>query len=141
MISLIYVSRPLIDYEQRNTILDDIQAVSVAYNSTHDITGALISTTDYFIQLLEGPASSIDEVMARILADPRHNEVRIVRRCEVEARLLPTWRMARFDGESFGKMAIAPLAAAAHDQHDPETGRKLEQMIAALASAIPVSCG
>ena len=133
MLSLIYVSRPLVDGPQRATALDDSQMVSIARNSTLDITGLLISTPQYFAQLLEGPLRSIDTVMASILVDPRHHDVRIVRRSQLTARRYPQWRMARFEGENFGEASITPLLAAAHAQDDPDAARRLDRLIEAMA--------
>jgi len=133
MLSLIYVSRPQIDAHDRLTIMDDIQAKSMARNATLDITGVLIGTADYFVQLLEGPAEAVDAVMAIILADPRHNDIRIVSRWKSEARRFPLWQMARFDRENFGSIAVNPLAAAAHKCGDPESVRRLDSLIDSLA--------
>ncbi|WP_275229759.1 BLUF domain-containing protein [Novosphingobium album (ex Liu et al. 2023)] len=130
---MIYVSRPLIENEDRARVFDDIQAVSIARNSMLEITGLLIATPRFFAQLLEGPARGVDTVMASILADPRHHEVRVVRRSEAAVRRYPLWRMARFDGENFGIEGITPLLAAAHARDDPEAGRRLDRLMAAIA--------
>jgi len=133
MLSLIYVSRPQIDAHDRVTVMDNIRAKSMARNATLEITGVLISTADFFVQLLEGPAEAVDAVMAIIVADPRHNDIRIVSRWESEARRFPRWRMARFERENFGSIAVNPLAAAAHKRGDPESVRRLDSLIDSLA--------
>lgn len=135
MLSLVYISKSLIGKDQHSDALDDIQAIAIARNSSLDITGLLIATPQYFAQLLEGPAPEVDTVMASILADPRHHEVRIVRRSEVAAARYPLWRMARFEGENFGKVSITPLLAAAHRQVDAAANLKLDRLIAQMAGA------
>lgn len=133
MISLIYVSRTRVHDDQRAQVLDDILLASIARNSTLDITGLLISTIHHFAQLLEGPDVGVDGVMASILADPRHHEVRVICRSDVAERRYPLWQMARFEGRNFGNACIAPLLAEAHAQDDPQASRRLERLIEAIA--------
>lgn len=135
MLSLIYVSRPLVDPGARAKALDDIQAVSIARNTDLDITGLLISTSDYFAQILEGPESGVDAVMARIAVDPRHHEVRIIRRSPVSGRRFPHWRMARFDGESFGAFRVNPLLADCHMRGDADAIARFDRLVGLMAVA------
>jgi len=69
MISLLYVSLPMVDLANRDSCLDDIQTVSIAHNSKLDLTGLLITTRDYFAQLLEGEEDAVESVMTRISRD------------------------------------------------------------------------
>lgn len=133
MLSLTYASRPLIQPFDRERQLADIQAVSIARNSRLEITGLLIASPDFFVQVLEGPAAAVDLVMASILADPRHRDLRVVRRSEAAERRLPRWSMACFDSASFGNDAITPLLTAVHAQRDPDAMRRLDRLIEALA--------
>lgn len=139
MLSLIYVSRPLVDPEARARVLDDIQAVSIARNTDLDITGLLISTSGYFAQILEGPESGVEAVMARIAVDPRHHEVRIIRRSDVSERRFPHWRMARFDGESFGAVRVNPLLADCHARADSDVIARFDRLIDVIAIGGPLS--
>lgn len=129
MLSLIYVSRSRIVAVHRTTTLDDIQAVSVAHNSQHDITGLLIAGPEHFAQLLEGPRRAVDTVMARIAVDPRHYDVRIVRHVEVNERKCSFWRMVRFDGENFAAVSVSPILAGAHDVPDRDSLRELDRLV------------
>jgi len=133
MLSLVYISRLSVEPGDRSGVLDDIQAVSIARNTQLDITGLLISTTDFFAQLLEGPVPGVEAVMASILADPRHHDVHIIQRSEVDARRYPQWRMARFDGERFGSVGANPLLAACHAGHEPDSSARLDRLIDAIA--------
>ena len=133
MLSLVYVSCPSVEPDVRSEALDDIQAVSIARNTELEITGLLITTSDYFAQLLEGPAPGVDAVMARIVADPRHYDIRIIRRSELAARRHPQWRMARFDGERFGGAGVNALLAACHADDDPIANARLDRLIESIA--------
>lgn len=132
MLSVIYVSRPLIEPADRQQCLTDIQTVSIARNSTLDITGLLIASPEFFAQVLEGPAEDVAAVMASISADPRHSDLRVVRRSESPTRRFPRWRMACFDSADFGNTAITPVLAAAHAQEDPDALRRLDRLIDAI---------
>lgn len=132
MLSLIYVSRPLIQPTDREQYLADIQAVSIARNSTLDITGLLIASPEFFAQVLEGPEEDVAAVMASIFADPRHADLRVVKRSESSTRRFPRWRMACFDSADFSSTAITPLLAAVHAQDDPEALRRLDRLIDAI---------
>ena len=133
MLSLVYTSRALIEAAARARVLDDLRACSIARNSALDITGILIATPWHFAELLEGPNCNIEAVMASILADPRHCDVRIARRSGAERILFPTWQIARFDGEDTGAGSVGQLLAAVHQEDDGANLRKLDRLFQAIA--------
>ena len=133
MNSLVYVSRPRFGEAERYQVLDDIHAISVARNGPLDVTGLLISTSRHFAQWLEGPKSSIAVLMASILRDPRHCDVRVIRESPDRLRCFPLWQMARFDGQAFGTFGAEPLLAACHLGEDPEADAKLDRLMVAFA--------
>ncbi|MGY9049303.1 hypothetical protein P775_16170 [Puniceibacterium antarcticum] len=87
---LIYASRP-VDYAPET--LGAVLAGSQRRNIRDDITGALIARADLFLQMLEGPASLVDQAYARIRQDPRHENMRLLVRRETQWRLFPGWTM------------------------------------------------
>lgn len=133
MLSLTYVSTPLIPVADRPNVLDDLQAGAIASNSALDITGILLATPLYFAEWLEGPDGNVRAVLERNLADPRHHDLRVIRKSFVEARRIPTWRMVRFEGEYFGDAGITPLLAAAHDEGGRDAARRLDRLFDAIA--------
>lgn len=62
-------------------------------NRTLDLTGLLLHADGSFLQVLEGPAPSVDEIFAHIERDPRHRNVVVVSRRTIEVRTFPSWRM------------------------------------------------
>ncbi|PEQ13801.1 hypothetical protein B2G71_05680 [Novosphingobium sp. PC22D] len=133
MLSLLYTSRPLVDDADRAAFLDDLQAASIARNSALDITGILITTPEHFAELIEGPDSNLGMVMVSILSEPRHRDVRILRKAVVTARLCSTWRMARFEGAGYGGGDVGRLIAAAHKGEDTAILGRLERLFKAIA--------
>jgi len=87
---LIYMSKPF-GYDP--VLLDDILRIARARNRRLGITGTLISRSDLFLQMLEGPRQAVSDTFARILEDERHIEVLLVQMADAEGRLFSTWEM------------------------------------------------
>jgi hypothetical protein len=129
-ISLVYVSRSRIDDADRQVMLDDLMVASLTRNSMLDITGVLIATPRHFAQVLEGPAVSVDAVMASITADPRHHDLRLVRRIPISVSRFPNWRMVRFNSENFGADRIEAIIAARNEPVTASARRMLDRLFA-----------
>ena len=87
---LIYSSRPF-GFDQ-NT-LNCILVTSIDNNKKGHITGALICSSDLYLQYLEGPTETIDETFDKIKRDDRHVEVKILKEGMHSERLFPRWAM------------------------------------------------
>jgi Sensors of blue-light using FAD len=74
--------------------IHDILIESVANNRRDDITGALIHDDKWFAQALEGPETLVSATFERILRDPRHSDVRLIKMQPVETRRFAAWWMA-----------------------------------------------
>jgi hypothetical protein len=129
MQSLIYVSRSSLPPDDRSRILGDILAASIERNTAMDISGILITTPDFFAQVLEGPKSGVDMVMTSIGKDSRHHQVRELWCSEQSARRYPHWRMARFDAAHFGQIHLDPILLACHDGNDPRANARLRRIL------------
>lgn len=92
--SLTYISRSMLPSSQRTTEWDAIVAVARVRNAALGVTGALMASSYTFAQILEGSAQAIDVLMASILRDPRHREVKIVSLESGIMRKFPAWTMA-----------------------------------------------
>lgn len=91
--------------------MEDILKVSVWNNARSGITGVLGHFGDCYLQLLEGTAPALDNLLQQLRVDPRHTELMILDRRELPARLFPGWSMARTD--IFG--THAPTASGVND--------------------------
>ncbi len=88
----IYVSsahRPL-----REDEILEILRVARQRNEQLSITGLLLYREGNFLQVLEGPTSSIDVVLDRIERDPRHHGMILLSHTKIEQRQFSDWRMA-----------------------------------------------
>ena len=85
-----------------------ILAESQRNNDRDGLTGALAAHRDRYIQVIEGPAQTLDALLRRLEGDPRHRDIRILGREPIPARVFGRWSMA--------SARITPAHAAALDR-------------------------
>ena len=76
-----------------DTTLKDIIASSKKNNREEDVTGCLLSGSNSFLQLLEGPAEFINILYSKIIRDNRHENVITLCDEKIEERLFLSWSM------------------------------------------------
>ncbi|MDA7561845.1 BLUF domain-containing protein [Alphaproteobacteria bacterium] len=76
-----------------DTTLKDIIASSKKNNPEEDVTGCLLSGSNSFLQLLEGPADFIDTLYSKISNDNRHENVVTLCDEKIDERLFSSWSM------------------------------------------------
>ena len=88
-----------------DTALKDIIASSKKNNPEEDITGCLLSGSNSFLQLLEGPADFIDTLYSKISKDNRHGNVVTLCDEKIDQRLFLSWSMklAPFENMEWSK--------------------------------------
>ncbi|MDG5748080.1 BLUF domain-containing protein [Qipengyuania sp. XHP0207] len=73
----------------------EIVETSARNNPAREVTGFLVRSGDVFLQLVEGPTASLDELLAVLAHDPRHHSIEVLVREEINQRSFPRWRMER----------------------------------------------
>ena len=73
--------------------LQDIIASSKKNNPEEAVTGCLLSGSNSFLQLLEGPAEFIDKLYSKIGRDNRHRNVITLCDEKINERLFLSWSM------------------------------------------------
>ena len=73
--------------------VDRILDISRSRNGGCGITGLLIGGASWWMQVLEGEASSLEPVWQSIRIDPRHSPVILVQRRKITRRSFPDWSM------------------------------------------------
>lgn len=63
-------------------------------NRQLDLTGALLTGDGRFVQALEGREEAVDNMMAKIVADPRHDSLALLARQSIAKRAFGAWDMA-----------------------------------------------
>lgn len=84
------IAIPEITLEQ----IEDILKTARNFNSKNDVSGCLVFSKGYFIQLLEGSKDTIKELMDSIDMDKRHTNIDILSEGETGERVFETWHMA-----------------------------------------------
>jgi hypothetical protein len=78
--------------------IDHITAISSKNNADLDVTGILMASGDLFFQIIEGPPKNIERLYRKIVFDPRHTDVLLLRvEDNVETRLFPDWSMRKIE--------------------------------------------
>jgi hypothetical protein len=62
-------------------------------NTGAGLTGMLLYCSQSFLQMLEGEPAALEETYARIVADERHVNLRLLMNVDVSERLFPNWTM------------------------------------------------
>ena len=116
-ISLTYMSRPAERFDE--PALQDLLTYARAHNLANAVTGVLLYSGRCFLQTLEGPAEAVDETYDRICRDPRHYDLNVLWREEIEERLFGEWTMGyrtSRDEQLQGFVSLADHAADARDK-------------------------
>ena len=87
---VVYVSEKT---DVSDTTLRDIIASSKANNPEEDITGCLLSGSNSFLQLLEGPAAATNTLYSKISRDNRHKNLITLCDEKIDERLFLSWSM------------------------------------------------
>jgi hypothetical protein len=99
---VVYVSEKT---DASDTNLKDIIASSQKNNPEEGVTGCLLSGSNSFLQLLEGPADFIDTLYSKISKDNRHENVMTLCEEKIDERLFLSWSMklAPFENMEWSK--------------------------------------
>ena len=112
----------------------EILEQSEARNAVDAITGALVMTPDYYLQLLEGERKVVDACYQRICRDPRHSHVGLILFELVDERLFPDWSMSAVD-LSEGD-AIAPYSEGKEFRPEELPSAVIEQLFRDVAAKL-----
>ncbi len=119
--TLAYVSRATPGLGLRD--LKHVLRRSREHNFRARVTGYLVYDGVWFAQLLEGPAASLDAALARIMADPRHGEIRLLVRQPIVQRCFDGWAMGCTNLTAPVHIDTSELRGLIHDFVD---GRRLD---------------
>ena len=99
--SLLYISTSMIAPDRTEPAIADIVETCLARNPARAVTGALLFTGTHFAQVMEGSAATLDPLLARIGADPRHARLTVVDRHPIETRRFADWSMVYLGRSQF----------------------------------------
>lgn len=128
MIRLLYTSKATFPSGQRTDF--DILDAAIKFNTDADITGYLIRTDNRYVQILEGPEATVDDLLERIKTDKRNKDLRVLLRDPITRRNFLDWSM--------GFKILSPTEAQDYDlvdQMSDEEARELVPLIYNIATA------
>jgi hypothetical protein len=136
---LIYLSRATLCVDRR--LLVEIAAASQERNRAAGVGGAIVFCDGCFLQVLEGAPAAIEAAFARIAADRRHGDIRVMERRDDVARAFDGWGMSCLH-ESTMSYAQAARASAwvemlSRDALAGRPGSGAHRLFAELRDAIP----
>lgn len=137
---IIYSSESATPLQQDD--LEEILEQAQIGNAAKGITGALVYADGVFLQILEGDRVKVQDLMARIFRDVRHETVTVLREGEVPAAVFGSWTMAyvsataeqvaKWAGFSTATQTPESLAEFGQDAH--RTAQFVQSILAVLAS-------
>lgn len=131
---ILYCSRNLIegDTATRDAEIRQILDVSRINNSRDGVTGALLFSSGWFAQVLEGPRTAIEKIFERIQRDGRHGDVTILKCGEIGPRDFPDWSMAHVQPESAASLGSMREALAAAWMNPQSSGDQVLELLRTL---------
>ncbi len=92
LVRLIYASTANdgVDMNEFKRILETAQR----NNAHRDLTGVLCFNSRVFLQALEGSREAVNDLYAKLLRDPRHSNLAIIKFEQIEQRKYSDWSMA-----------------------------------------------
>ena len=112
LVRTLYISRSA--GPQTSTMTGSILKTALSFNKVNHITGVLCQGTGFFIQVLEGERSTINQLYGRIVQDSRHKDVELVGFEEISQRKFKQWSMALIDLSD-----TDPMVVLQHPEFDP----------------------
>ena len=138
---LMYRSRNRIPEDQRKKELGTLFTAARSNNKAQGITGALLLSGDWFVQVLEGGEVAVRALFSSIERDPRHAEVTLLEGRAVPERVFARWAMARVSDDGERDIPLIAhtdgISPSAGRPTTPEQDELLAVMRAALRSATP----
>jgi hypothetical protein len=102
---VVYRSVALLDHDDVAG-RDVIFKTSSANNLREGITGCLAQPDGHFVQVIEGEKHTVNRLLERIRADPRHEQLTVLGEWVVSGRLFSGWAMARPDPRPMNQQAF-----------------------------------
>lgn len=95
MIQLIYTSAATVEFSREDLI--ELLDRARQNNEGLEVSGMLVYQDGSFLQILEGEEEKVIPLYEKIEKDPRHGEVKLILRSEIEERSFGDWKMGFYD--------------------------------------------
>lgn len=116
-ISLIYVSRRTSDRIVPQAEMDELSAAWSERNARMKVRGALLVANRHVAQILEGPETAVDALLARARRDGRITDLTVIERRPIDGYRFKDWCFAYWGTASYMDQKIATVL----EKHDAMT--------------------
>lgn len=104
-------------------------------NALRGVTGLLTFDSKYFLQVIEGTPPAVNDLYARIVTDPRHRNVTLLKYASIESRGFPDWQMGFLSANAAHRALYARLMTGAHFDPFVLDGEQAEGLLVELSRA------
>ena len=104
----------------------DIMHSSKVHNDEAKVSGVLLATSSHYLQVLEGPYETVNEIFMRIACDQRHCEIQLISFSVIDARIFEAWGMLGIGVFDLNKRLEVELKQR-YGEHDGELDFPLEE--------------
>lgn len=136
---LMYRSRSRIPSADRKAELGLLFSGARSFNKSQGITGALLVSGDWFVQVLEGDEARVRALYEHIAADRRHDAVTLLAAGDAHGQVFARWAMARLSEQGEADIPLIAhrdgIAPAASRASTPDQDALLTVMRAAAREA------
>jgi len=136
---LMYRSHSRIPAVDRKAELGALFTQARSRNKARSLSGALLVSDDWFVQVLEGEEQTVRTLFARIQQDPRHDSVTLLESDPVATRVFARWAMAEVADDGGADIPLIAhadgISPAAGRGTTPEQDAVLDLMRSAVRSA------
>ena len=115
LVRLVYVSRMTEECDME--ALQNILEVSRRKNPAINVTGLLCYDPAFFLQCLEGPRETVNELYSKILKDERHKDVTMLECSDIDKRFFGDWAMGLLKTSDEDKKTIVEFTGS--ERFDP----------------------
>ena len=133
---VMYRSHSLLPADRRDSALAEIFSQARSNNKKAGITGALLLTDHYFVQVLEGDESVVLPLYERIRADDRHDDVILLESTTVEGRVFAKWAMARVSSSGHADIPLHAEDGGLHPAAESPVTREQYAVLATMRNTI-----
>lgn len=104
LVNLIYASKSVLVTD--SDACNDILIGSRRRNALFGLTGILVFDQKYFLQVVEGHQTAVNQLLKNLMADSRHHSLTLTHFGAIEKRMFPDWSMGAVLADDVHRVAF-----------------------------------
>ena len=133
LISAIFISERLTDRVLPKEELNQLVVELTERNAGLGIRGAFLIANRHTAQIMEGPEAVVDDLVARILSDPRHHRGIVIERKPIDGYRFVDWRLVYRGSATYIDQKIATVLEKQDALAKADDTRELYDLMRLLA--------